>query len=67
MLRPGDDVLVMPSGTTSRIASISTADGDVAEAFPPMAVVITLEDDIAVSRGDILCRPNNRPSAVARH
>jgi bifunctional enzyme CysN/CysC len=62
VLRPGDDVLVMPTGTTSRIASIATADGEVAEAFPPMAVVITLEDDIAVSRGDILCRPNNRPT-----
>jgi bifunctional enzyme CysN/CysC len=62
VLRPGDDVLVLPTGTTSRIASIATADGDVAEAFPPMAVVITLEDDIAVSRGDIICRPNNRPT-----
>ena len=62
VLRPGDDVLVMPTGTTSRIASIMTADGEVAEAFPPMAVVITLDDDIAVSRGDILCRPNNRPT-----
>jgi bifunctional enzyme CysN/CysC len=62
VLRPGDDVLVLPTGTTSRIASIATADGDVAEAFPPMAVVITLDDDIAVSRGDILCRPNNRPT-----
>jgi bifunctional enzyme CysN/CysC len=62
VLRPGDDVLVMPTGTTSRIATIETADGEVAEAFPPMAVVITLEDDIAVSRGDILCRPNNRPT-----
>ena len=63
VLRPGDDVLVMPTGTTSRITSIMTADGEVAEAFPPMAVVITLDDDIAVSRGDILCRPNNRPTA----
>jgi bifunctional enzyme CysN/CysC len=63
VLRPGDDVLVMPTGTTTRIASIMTADGEVAEAFPPMSVVITLDDDIAVSRGDILCRPNNRPTA----
>jgi len=62
VLRPGDDLLVLPSGTTSRIASIVTPDGELAEAFPPMAVVITLEDDIAVSRGDILCRPNNRPT-----
>ena len=62
VLRPGDELLVLPSGTTSRIASIVTADGPVAEAFPPMAVVITLTDDIAVSRGDMLCRPNNRPT-----
>jgi bifunctional enzyme CysN/CysC len=64
VLRPGDEVLVLPSATTSRIATIATADGEVAEAFPPMAVVITLEDDVAVSRGDVLCRPNNRPSVV---
>jgi bifunctional enzyme CysN/CysC len=64
VLRPGDDVLVLPTGTTSRIATIATADGPVAEAFPPMAVVITLADDIAVSRGDILCRPNNRPTVT---
>ena len=62
VLRPGDEVLVLPTGTTSRIESIVTADGEVAEAFPPMAVVVTLEDDIAVSRGDVLCRPNNRPT-----
>jgi len=62
VFRPGDELLVLPTGTTSRVASIVTADGEVAEAFPPMAVVITLEDDIAVSRGDILCRPNNRPT-----
>ena len=65
VLRPGDELLVLPSGTTSRIASILTADGEVAEAFPPMAVVITLADDIAVSRGDILCRPNNRPTLTS--
>jgi bifunctional enzyme CysN/CysC len=62
VLRPGDELLVLPTGTTSRIASIVTADGEVAEAFPPMSVVVRLEDDIAVTRGDILCRPNNRPT-----
>jgi bifunctional enzyme CysN/CysC len=62
VLRPGDELLVLPSGTMSRIESIATADGEVAEAFPPMAVVITLTDDIGISRGDILCRPNNRPT-----
>jgi bifunctional enzyme CysN/CysC len=65
VLRPGDEVLVLPTGTTSRIASILTADGEVAEAYPPLAVVITLTDDIAVSRGDILCRPNNRPTVTS--
>jgi bifunctional enzyme CysN/CysC len=65
VLRPGDELLVLPSGTTSRIATISTADGEIAEAFPPMAVVITLEDNVAVSRGDMLCRPNNRPTVSA--
>jgi bifunctional enzyme CysN/CysC len=62
IMRPGDEVLVLPTGTTSRIKSIVTADGEVPEAFPPMAVVVTLEDDIAVSRGDVICRPNNRPT-----
>ena len=65
VLRPGDEVLVLPSGTISRIASISTADGEIVEAFPPMAVVITLADDVAVSRGDIFCRPNNRPTIAS--
>jgi bifunctional enzyme CysN/CysC len=62
ILRPGDEVLVLPTGTTTQIKSIVTADGEVREAFPPMAVVVTLSDDIAVSRGDVLCRPNNRPT-----
>jgi bifunctional enzyme CysN/CysC len=65
VLRPGDEVLVLPSETTSRIATVATADGAVTEAFPPMAVVITLSDDIAVSRGDVLCRPNNRPNVTS--
>ena len=65
VLRPGDEVLVLPTGTTSHIESIVTADGPVTEAFPPMAVVITLRDDIAVSRGDVLCRPNNRPTVTS--
>ncbi len=61
VFKPGDEVLVLPSGRTSRIASIDTADGPVAEAFPPMAVTLTLTDEIDISRGDMICRPNNRP------
>ncbi len=61
VLKAGDDVMVLPSGLTSRIASVQTADGPVAEAFPPMSVTVLLEDDIDVSRGDMICRPNNTP------
>ena len=64
MLKAGDPVLVLPSGLESTIARIETADGPVEEAFPPMAVVITLADDIDVSRGDMICRPHNQPAVV---
>jgi bifunctional enzyme CysN/CysC len=64
VLRPGDEVMVLPSGFTSRVAGIDTADGPVAEAFPPMSVTVRLEDDIDVSRGDMICRPNNRPKVT---
>ncbi len=57
----GDDVVVLPSGFTSTIASIDTADGPVEEAVPPMSVTIRLTDELDVSRGDMICRPNNRP------
>ena len=58
----GDDVVVLPSGFTSTIASIDTADGPVEEAVPPMSVTIRLADDLDVSRGDMICRPNNQPN-----
>ena len=64
VLRPGDPVLVLPSGLESTIATIDTADGPVEEAFPPMAVTITLADDIDVSRGDMFCRPQNAPTVA---
>jgi bifunctional enzyme CysN/CysC len=64
VLKPGDEVMVLPSGFTSTIASIDTADGPVAEAFPPMAVTIRLADEIDIARGDMICRPNNRPSVA---
>ncbi|HEY7137422.1 MAG TPA: sulfate adenylyltransferase subunit CysN [Acidimicrobiia bacterium] len=62
VFKPGDDVVVLPSGFSSRIASIDTFEGPVDEAFPPMSVTITLEDDLDVSRGDMICRPHNRPA-----
>jgi bifunctional enzyme CysN/CysC len=64
VLKPGDRVLVLPSGLESTIATIETADGPVDEAFPPMAVTITLADDLDISRGDMICRPHNAPAVV---
>jgi bifunctional enzyme CysN/CysC len=64
MLKPGDEVTVLPSGFSTRIAAIDTADGPVEEAVSPMAVTIRLEDDLDVSRGDMICRPNNQPTVT---
>jgi bifunctional enzyme CysN/CysC len=61
VFRPGDEVMVLPSGFTSRIAAIDTFEGPVDEAFAPMSVALRLADDLDVSRGDLICRPNNRP------
>jgi bifunctional enzyme CysN/CysC len=60
VMKPGDEVMVLPSGFTSRIASIETADGPLDEAFPPLSVTVRLEDELDVSRGDMLCRPGNQ-------
>lgn len=64
IFKPGDDVIVLPSGLESKIKSIDTFDGKVEEAFAPMSVTITLEDDVDVSRGDMLVRPNNQPKST---
>ena len=61
VLKPGDDVMVLPSGLTTKIAGIETAHGPVAEAFPPMSVTVRLADDLDVSRGDMICRVHNSP------
>jgi len=61
VLKPGDDVIVLPSGLRSTIESIDTADGPIDEAFPPMSVTVRLADDIDISRGDMICRPHNQP------
>ncbi|MDH4075855.1 MAG: sulfate adenylyltransferase subunit CysN [Acidimicrobiia bacterium] len=64
MLRPGDEVIVLPSGFGTRISRIETADGPVEAAVTDMAVTVLLEDDLDVSRGDMICRPNNRPAVT---
>ena len=60
VFKPGDEVVIHPSGFTSRIKSIDTMDGPVEEAFAPMSVTITLEDDIDISRGDMIAKPENQ-------
>jgi bifunctional enzyme CysN/CysC len=64
VLKPGDEVMVLPSGFTTRIEAIDTADGPVQEAFPPMSVVVRLADELDVSRGDMICRPHNAPHSA---
>jgi sulfate adenylyltransferase subunit 1 len=64
VLKPGDEVMALPSGLTSTISAIDTADGPVDEAFPPMSVTVRLADEIDISRGDMLCRPHNAPAVA---
>ena len=61
VFRPGDKIMVMPSGFTSTIKLINTFDGPLQEAFAPMSVSILLEDEIDIGRGDMLVRENNFP------
>jgi bifunctional enzyme CysN/CysC len=64
IFRPGDEVLVLPSGFTTTIASIDQYEGPLEEALPPMSVTIRLTDQLDISRGDMICRPHNAPTAT---
>jgi len=66
ILRPGDDVVVLPGGQHSTIAGIDTFDGPIEEAFPPMSVAIRLTDDIDVGRGSTIVRTKNQPTVSSR-
>ncbi len=61
VFKPGDEVVALPSGFTSKIKEITTANGPLDEAFAPMSVTLQLEDEIDISRGDMIVRTNNRP------
>jgi sulfate adenylyltransferase subunit 1 len=61
VFKPNDEVIVLPSGLESKIKSIDTFGGSLEEAFAPMSVTLTLEDDIDISRGDMIVRKNNQP------
>jgi bifunctional enzyme CysN/CysC len=61
VLKPGDDIMVLGTGLTSKIKSVDTFEGPVDEAYPPMSVTVRLTDELDISRGDMLCRPGNQP------
>jgi len=63
VFKPGDDVTVLPSGFSSRIKAIHSIDGPLEEAFPPLSVTLTLEDEIDISRGDMIVKQNNPPKS----
>lgn len=64
IFKKGDAVTVLPSGFTSKIKSIDTLDAQLEEAFAPMSVTLTLEDEIDISRGDMIVKTDNQPEAT---
>lgn len=64
VFKPGDDIVVQPSGFTSKIKAIYADEKEIDEAFSPMSVAIRLEDEIDISRGDLISKPNNPPEAT---
>ncbi|MBA4084744.1 MAG: sulfate adenylyltransferase subunit CysN [Kytococcus sp.] len=64
VLKPGDEVVVLPSGMTSTIEAIDLHDQELSEAYPPMSVTVRLTDDVDVSRGDMIARVNNQPQPI---
>ncbi len=61
IFKPGDEVLALPSGFSTKIKSIESYQEKLTEAYPPQTVVMTLEDEIDISRGDMIAKPNNQP------
>ena len=66
IIRQGDEVMALPSGKCSKVKRIVTYDGDLQQAYPPQCVTIQLEDEIDISRGEMIVRPDNKP-CVSRH
>ncbi len=60
-IKPGDEVTALPSGKTSKVKQVVTFDGDLEEAYAPLAVTLTLEDEIDISRGDMIVKSDNKP------
>jgi hypothetical protein len=66
VVKPGDPIMVLPSRRTTRVKSVVTYDGDLPQAFPPMSVTLCLEDEIDISRGDMLVPPSHPPHVTRR-
>jgi bifunctional enzyme CysN/CysC len=64
VLKPGDEVMHLPSGFSTHVRRIERSGVEVPAAFAPMSVTLLLDDDVDISRGDMICRPNNRPPAA---
>lgn len=64
VMKKGDEVILLPSGFKSRITKIDTFDGELEEAFPPQSVSVLLENDLDLSRGDMIVRTNNQPTVT---
>jgi bifunctional enzyme CysN/CysC len=64
IFRPGDEVMVLPSGLTSTVAGIDLYGDELEEAMPPQSVTLRLSDDLDISRGNMICRPHNAPTAT---
>ena len=66
IVKKGDEIMALPSGKKSRVKGIHTYEGEIEKAFPPMSVTLTLEDEIDISRGEMIVHPTNQPS-IDRH
>jgi bifunctional enzyme CysN/CysC len=64
VIRPGDEVMHLPSGFTTTVRTVENSGQPVPEAYPPMSVTLLLDDDVDISRGDMICRPHNRPAGA---
>ena len=64
VVRPGDEVVLLPSGSRTRVSAIDTEDGELDEAVPPLSVTLRLDDDLDVSRGDLLALPDDAPPVL---
>jgi bifunctional enzyme CysN/CysC len=66
VVRPGDEIVVLPSRKTTRVKSIVTMDGELDEAFPPQSITLTTTEEVDISRGDMLAHPGNQPRVDTR-